>query len=303
MKALMKLKHIQSILILTFLFLGLLSNFVILSLRLAPPNAITNFFGLGYEVSFSDVLNVYAFVLVILFYASFIPIVLISIDLFRKKQKFSMYAAFYLFLIPLSLLVIHVIYTVLTLFGFVILIISLASQMALLVVIMIRNRKLSSLKEPSKISVNSENRHKLLKRMLIFNIVAVIVFMTMFFVPVYTIVDLQPQFHAIIITALSSNSVDFELVTYFFVCFSMLLGLLLFFSDIVSRYFYDQSSFMKKSMNFINFIFVITIVFFVAGIVSNIFFTLEGNQVITISYIPVALIVLLLMGGCILKLK
>src|SRR5690606_5053056 len=133
------------------------------------------------------------------------------------------------------------------------------------------------------------------------NIISILVLMTTFVVPLYTLTDVAPNYHAIISRALFFGDTKLEIIGYFIANFILLLGIFLYFSDIISHYFFDHERFIKKSKNLINFIFIATVIFFISGLVLNIYYTLQGNATITFAFIPVAMMVFVIFGFAILK--
>jgi len=302
MKQLIKKPWFIGVIITAILSLISLIHLWVLSLDLIAPYASDNFFSLANDIGNGGVLIIFSFVVVVLFYLSLTTILISILGTIRKTVWGMTPSVFFLLVFESTLIVFHVINTLLSTFALILLIVSIVLGVSLVVLLVYRKRLLlgSTPNKPDSVEVKPVGK-SILRTILIINIISILVFMTTFVVPLYTLTDVSPDYHAIIIRALFFGDTNLEIISYFLVNFTLLLGIFLYFSDIISHYFFDQERFIQKSKNLINFIFVSTVTFFIAGLALNIYYTLEGNEVITFAFIPVAMMVFVIFGFAVLK--
>jgi hypothetical protein len=281
--------------------IGLL-NLWALSIPLLSPYETDDFFSLANRVSDGTVLVIFGFVMVILYYVSLSSIVLSTINTIRKSQWGMILVLFSLLGFSSAFIVFQTINNLLSVLALTLMIINIILIIGLVVLLVYRKRLLVGASPITNDTVEVKPIGKsILRTILVINVLSILVFMTTFIVPLYTLTDVSPQYHAIIIRALFFGDTNLEIIGYFLANFTILLGLFLYFSDIITHYFFDQERFIQKSKNLINFIFIATVIFFIAGLALNIYYTLEGNEVITFAFIPVAMMVFVIFGFAILK--
>lgn len=302
MKQLIKKPWFIGIIITALLSVIALINLWALSTPLLAPYETDDFFTLANQISDGGVLVIFGFVMVILYYVSLTSIIVSMVGILRKTQWGMMPALFLLLGFSSAFIVFQTINGLLAPLALILMIVNLVLIIGLVVLMVYRKRLLvgSSAIKNDVVEVKPVGI-SILRTVLVINVLSILVFMTTFVVPLYTLTDVSPNYHAIIIRALFFGDTNLEIVGYFLGNFTLLLGIFLYFSDIISHYFFDQERFIQKSKNLINFIFVSTVIFFIAGLALNIYYTLEGNEVITFAFIPVAMMVFVIFGFAILK--
>lgn len=302
MKQLIKKPWLIGIVITTILSLISLIHLWVLSLDLLSPYDTENFFSLANDIANGGVLVIFSFVVVVLFYVSLTTILISIFGIIRKTAWGMTPAIFFLLIFESTLIVFHVINTLLSTFALVLLILGIVLVISLVVLLVYRKRLLIGDTPNLNPTVEVKPLGKaILRAVLIIDIVSILVFMTTFIVPLYSLNDVSPDYHAIIIRALFFGDTNLEIIGSFLVNFTILLGVFLYFSDIISHYFFDQERFIQKSRTLINALFVSTLIFFIAGLALNIYYTLEGNEVVTFAFIPIAMMVFVIFAFAVLK--
>lgn len=302
MKQLIKKPWLIGIAITTILSLISLIHLWVLSLDLLSPYDTENFFSLANDIANGGVLVIFSFVVVVLFYVSLTTILISIFGIIRKTTWGMTPAIFFLLIFESALIVFHVINTLLSTFALVLLILGIVLVISLVVLLVYRKRLLIGDTPNLNPIVEVKPLGKaILRAVLIIDIVSILVFMTTFIVPLYSLNDVSPDYHAIIIRALFFGDTNLEIIGSFLVNFTILLGVFLYFSDIISHYFFDQERFIQKSRTLINALFVSTLIFFIAGLALNIYYTLEGNEVVTFAFIPIAMMVFVIFAFAVLK--
>lgn len=302
MKQLIKKPWLIGIAITTILSLISLIHLWVLSLDLLSPYDTENFFSLANDIANGGVLVIFSFVVVVLFYVSLTTILISIFGIIRKTTWGMTPAIFFLLIFESALIVFHVINTLLSTFALVLLILGIVLVISLVVLLVYRKRLLIGDTPNLNPTVEVKPLGKaILRAVLIIDIVSILVFMTTFIVPLYSLNDVSPDYHAIIIRALFFGDTNLEIIGSFLVNFTILLGVFLYFSDIISHYFFDQERFIQKSRTLINALFVSTLIFFIAGLALNIYYTLEGNEVVTFAFIPIAMMVFVIFAFAVLK--
>lgn len=302
MKQLIKKPWLIGIVITTILSLISLIHLWVLSLDLLSPYDTENFFSLANDIANGGVLVIFSFVVVVLFYVSLTTILISIFGIIRKTTWGMTPAIFFLLIFESALIVFHVINTLLSTFALVLLILGIVLVISLVVLLVYRKRLLIGDTPNLNPTVEVKPLCKaILRAVLIIDIVSILVFMTTFIVPLYSLNDVSPDYHAIIIRALFFGDTNLEIIGSFLVNFTILLGVFLYFSDIISHYFFDQERFIQKSRTLINALFVSTLIFFIAGLALNIYYTLEGNEVVTFAFIPIAMMVFVIFAFAVLK--
>lgn len=302
MKQLIKKPWLIGIVITTILSLISLIHLWVLSLDLLSPYDTENFFSLANDIANGGVLVIFSFVVVVLFYVSLTTILISIFGIIRKTTWGMTPAIFFLLIFESALIVFHVINTLLSTFALVLLILGIVLVISLVVLLVYRKRLLIGDTPNLNPTVEVKPLGKaILRAVLIIDIVSILVFMTTFIVPLYSLNDVSPDYHAIIIRALFFGDTNLEIIGSFLVNFTILLGVFLYFSDIISHNFFDQERFIQKSRTLINALFVSTLIFFIAGLALNIYYTLEGNEVVTFAFIPIAMMVFVIFAFAVLK--
>lgn len=279
--------------ILSLLTLVLLINVWVLSLELKVPFDNDTFWSLSRDYETLEMMPIFSLIIVILFYGSMLPLLLIGISIIRKKRRAILGSIGYFLGFITTLIVFQVVTGYLSTPALVLLMINLVIMIMSVIAYMIRNSYLGTEKKEETDIVKQLKDSNIPLGVLLIDIVSILVYLTVFFVPMFTHTT-SPAYHAILIRALFFGDTNIEVIAFFLANFAMLLGVFLYFSDVISHYFFDVERFIKKSRVLVNVLFILTLVFFFAGLGMTIFYTLEGTPAQTISFIPLSLMVLVI---------
>ena len=196
MKQLIKKPWFIGVIITAILSLVSLIHLWVLSLDLIAPYASDNFFSLANDIANGGILIIFSFVVVVLFYLSLTTILISILGTIRKTVWGMTPSVFFLLVFESALIVFHVINTLLSTFALILLIVSIVLGVSLVVLLVYRKRLLlgSSPNNPDSIEVKPVGK-SILRTILIINIISILVFMTTFVVPLYTLSDVSPDYH------------------------------------------------------------------------------------------------------------
>ena len=267
----------------------LLLNLWIVSIRLPWPND-ENLWYFAKDLENGDLINILAFIVTLLFYLSMIPLILSGISLLKKNNKGFVIAIIYFIAFETLLIVLHTLFQMFTVFALVLIIVAIVLTITAFVFLILRKKQLSmmtdSTLEPKAIDLS---RSKLPLAVLVMDVLAIVVVIVTFLLPVYA-VELGGDIESAILgSVLFSGETKLEVVIYFLVNFAFFLSLILYFAQCISYYFYDKERFIRKSKTLISFGFIITLIYFLAGLSMVIYHTLSENVAQTIAYIPMLL--------------
>ncbi len=289
MKNLFKKPWFLSISIIGTLVLSYLLLFLVVNLRIDNPfNG--SFLALSRKFSTGDSVNVISFVLMIAFYVLVIPILISVFSIVRKKNWGILMASVGLFIYSGALMVVLVINAVIMPVPIIILVITFLLESLSILGAIYRKKTLNL--DNESVDKLDENGNSIAVKMLIIDALAILVILTTFFVPLYSRVHSGGTYTAILINALFAGDTNLEVVIYFLVSFFAFVGSLLYFANVLSYYFFDKKSFINKSKDIINLVLVLTFIFFAAGVAFNVIYTLQGNKMSSIAFIPVLLMVI-----------
>lgn len=275
-------------------------NLVVLFTNLKGTYNQYNFWTLSRTYESLDPMAIFALVMVILFYGSILPLILTILALIRKRRKVILASIGYFVVYISTFIVVQTMTDYISNLGLNLLFISLGLLVIVTLLHIVRT-KVFNLKIENRVeSIDNNKPTKIPRRILIMDIFSILVVITTFFIPVYTVPGSNP-YHAILIGALFMGDTNLEVILFFLANFAILLGIFLYFSDVLSHYFFDIERFVKKSRFLINLLFVMSLVFFIVGLILNFYYTLEGVEVQTISYIPLGLMVAVIFIFAILK--
>ncbi|MCU0105669.1 hypothetical protein N7603_08355 [Acholeplasma vituli] len=263
---------------------------ILLALNLKAPFETNDFWALSRHISDGETLNIFAFAVVILFYISLIPQIISIIQIFRSKQQAMVASVLSLLVIIVTLVVFQVINNLLSIGSLVLLVVETIFMLVSTVFLILRKKHIHKV-EVSETTELSDKKVDF--GVLVVDILSILVFLTLFGIPMYSRFDSAPAYHAILIRALFGGDTNIDVIIGFLAYFSILLGLLLYFAQVISYYFFDRSHFIQKSKTFIYAVFTTTFLFFLVGLGLTVYYTL--NQVNTSSYalIPVLGMVLI----------
>lgn len=301
MKQLFKKPWFLGTVILSLLTLIFLTNIWVLSLKLMSPFEDDTIWSLFLDYQSLEVMPIFSLVVVILFYGSILPLLLTGISLLRKKRKAILFSIAYYLGFVATLIIFQTVTNYLSTMALILLILNLFWIILISIAYMIRNSNLSvEIKEAETDVVKQLKSSNIPLGVLLIDIVSILVYLTIFFVPMYTLKD-TPAYNAILIRALFFGDTNIDVISFFLANFAMLLVVFLYFSDVISHYFFDVERFIRKSRVLVDLLFLMTLLFFFAGLGMNIFYTLEGTAVQTIAFIPLSLMVLVIFVFAIFK--
>jgi hypothetical protein len=271
------------------MLLVFLLNLWILSLELEAPYE-GSIFTLASNLSDGRYSNIYAYVLRILFYLSLVPIALAVISIFKKNHFGFILAIIYAFGFGTALIIFQATYHNMSIFSIILVILSFVILVGAVVLLIIRNmilhRTVDIDQEEHKIKINQS---KIPFYVLLIDSVSILVFLTTFFIPLYSLLETGSTYHAIIIRVLFSGDTHYDVIIYFLANFIIFLAIFLYFAQCLSYYFFNKEKFVKQSKSLITFSFIATIMFFLMGLTMTMYHTISNTQSQTLSFIPLLL--------------
>lgn len=270
---------------------------ILFALNLNAPYGSDDIWSLSRNITNVDALSIFALSIVIVFYGALIPQLISILEVFKSKQKALLTAMLILLSMMIALVVFQVITSLLSIGALVLLgIVGLFMAFSTALLVM-RHQHLKQTTVPMNMSKN----RKVDFGVLVVDFLAIIVLFTLFVIPIYTRFDSTPVYHAILIRALFFGDSNPEVIIGFLVVFTGLIGLLLYFAQVISHYFYDSEQFIQKSKTFIYAVFTTTCLFFLAGLGLTVYYTLESIETSSYALVPVFAMVLLNFRFAILK--
>lgn len=295
MKSLFKKPWFTGTLILSLMVIVLLLNLWVMSLKLQFPYDDDTLLVLAKDISSGNFISIYSFILMIAFYGSIVTIILSGFSAFRKKNWGFIVTILYFILFDSALIVFQSSFGYLPLMSIVLIVLAFIFTMIAFVILIFRSRSLSVITDLQKEERNQKLSHtKIPFTILILDLIAVLIFLSTFFIPLYSEVISGLTYYAIIINVLLYGNTELALIIYFFASFMVFLSLVLYSASCLSYFFFDKEKFIEKSKTLISFIFSVTIAFFLMGLTLDIIYSLRGDNVQTISYIPMLLMCILI---------
>jgi hypothetical protein len=290
MKELFKKSWFIGILMMFIMLIVFFINLWILSLNLTFPYEDDNLWALSRNLTTGNYVAIFAFIIILLFYISILPLLLSVVSYFRKNNLGFIIALVYFLGFSTTLIAFQSSFNYLSIFSIVLIVLNIIFIVSIFVLLVFRKRILD-------LSVNLQKSEKELRLsqtkipffVLIIDIVSIVFFLTTFFIPLYSLTQSSSTYHAIIFNVLLFGTTNFEVIIYFLVNFITFLGVFLYFANCLSNYFFDKERFIHKSKSLITFIFITTVIFFITGLVLSMFYTLQGSNVQTFAFIPMML--------------
>jgi len=264
-------------------------NLWIMSLDLKAPYDEDSILSLASNLSIGANVNIYSFVLMIVFYVSILPILLSGLSLLKKNHWGFLSSIIYLLAFDSALIIFQSLYQYMTIFSIILVIINIIFTIGIFVLMIVRLKVLSLEKDiiPTEKEIEL-NATKIPLMVLIINILSIVVFLTTFFIPLYTL-EAGDMYYAIIINVLLQGDTNIQLIIYFLINFLLFLSLFMYFANGLSNYFFDKERFINQSHAFIIFAFISTIIFFLTGLTMDMYYTLQGQVAQTYAFIPMFL--------------
>jgi hypothetical protein len=302
MKSLLKKPWFIGTLILGTMLIVFLLNLSVMSLKLKSPNDDDSIFSLARNISDGLYINIYSYVLRIVFLVAIVPMLLSIFSFFRKSNWGFITAVLYFLAFETSLIVFQVLYNGLTLFSVILIIINIVLIVGAFILLIFRHKMLYLAGEFEMDEQNIKlSSTKIPLFVLVVDIVSIVVFLTTFFIPAYVLNETGSIYYATLINVLVLGDTTLETLIYFLVNFMIFLALFLYFAHAMSYYFFDKEKFILKSSTLINFSFIATIIFFLSGLTAYIYYTLQETVAQTYAFIPMLLMCLVIFAFAIFK--
>lgn len=252
----------------------------------------------------NDGVHVACLALIVLFIANILMFLIGTIQVLSKKISGLYVLSFSSLCLKVAVLITHMTYEITTVPGVFLTVLGLVFDILAVISTFIAQRKkylVLSLSDDSKENV-SPTDYKIL---LIMACISLVGFISVFFVPLYTYVEITPQKQEIIKTfmvmsALSGN-VDIATQIAFIVVFLSFIALFLYFIHNLSFYSKYKKEFIKRTHTLIYSAFGLTLVYFLIGYFICIIQKIKGNSASTVSYIPFLIMIGILILYSIIK--
>ncbi|TNF06952.1 MAG: hypothetical protein EP317_05700 [Bacillota bacterium] len=289
MKTLFKKSWFIGTLIIGVLIIMFFINLWVMSLKLKAPYQDDTMMSLAGRLSDGLYINIFSYVFRWVFYVSLVPILLSVLSFFKKTNWGFISGLIYFLGFDTGLIVYQSSYNALPVFAIILIIFNFLLMAGIFVLLIFRNKMLLESKEFEKDEKEIKlTETKIPLSVFIIDLVAIAVFLTTFFIPLYTL-ELDTTYRAIIVSVLFSSDMNYDVIIYFFVNFIIFLSVFLYLAKCLTYYFFDKSKFITKSKSLINFIFISTIIFFITGLGLDTYYTLVGSTSQTSAYIPMLL--------------
>ena len=286
MKALLKKPWFIGLMTIGFLLIVFFLNLWILSVNLSLPYD-EDFWFLAKDISTGDFVNIFAFIFTLLFYGSIIALIIAGFGMIKKNNKGFVIAITYYFVFEIGLIVFHAIFKYLSTFAIILIILNILFILAALVLLVFRSKALALTGNEKKTEKEvTLSLSKIPLGILIVDIFAIVTLVLTFILPIYAFETDGSMKYAVLANVLFFGETQLDIVIYFIANFALFFGVILFFAQCISFYFYDKESFVKKSKVLISFVFIVTMIFFFFGLTMVIYHTLRGTVAQSISYIP-----------------
>lgn len=299
MRDLFKKSWFLGTLILGLKLVVFLSILTIISSNMASPFEGDTIWVLGSEISegLSDgaIDIIFAFFITLIFYGSLIPIISSVLSFFRKKNGGFIFSIIYFLIFEVILIAFQVMTSLFSTFSVILMAFNVILIVAMFVFYVMRKKMLNLTNERVKSEKEIElSKTKIPLMVLITISFSVVVFLTTFFIPLYSIIDTTFDYHAVLINVLLTGETDLETVIFFFLNLFMFLSIFFKFVNCLSLYFFNKEKFIIQSKKLITLNFVATLIFFVAGLAISMYYTIEGFIAYSDAFIPVIMMIIVL---------
>ena len=273
MKNLLRQTWFKGALILILWVIIFLLNLWIMSLKLNSNYDDETVMSLARQIMEPDFIIVYGFVLTVAFFMSLVPILLSGIGYLKKNNLGFSTTIIYTLIFELALISFQLFFSLLSVFSIILIIINILLTIGASILFIMRSRALNVNKELEKIKESDLSTTKMPLFVFIMNIVSILILMTVFFIPIFALAEtFQPE-NVILIRVLFLGDPKIEHNAYFLAYFAIFLGSLGYLAKSLSLYYFNKDKFVQKSGRFINFIFIMTISFFMIGLAKDMYYT------------------------------
>ena len=289
MKSLLKKSWFTGTVAIGLLLLVFFINLWVMNLKLKSPYEDETVMSLASNLSTGRYVNIFSFVFMLVFYISFIPLLLSGFSFLKKTNWGFVSGVLYFLGYNLGLIVYQSSYNVLPVFAIILIIFNLIIMAGIFVLLIFRKKILLE----NQVSEKTEkeillSQTKIPLAVLIVDFVAIAVALSTFFIPLYTLGAVNP-YRAILASVLFTSDLSLDVIIFFFYNFVVFLSIFLYLSRCLTYYFFDKSKFITESKSFINFIFITTIIFFITGLSMSTYYTLNNEVASTPAFIPMIL--------------
>lgn len=295
MKTLMKKPWFIGILVFSLTLFVFFINLWVMSLSLVEPYEEDTIFTLASNFTNGGFIEIFSFVLMIVFYVSIAPLLLSGFSLLRKNTWGIITSVIYYLGYSITLIVYQTLYRSMTVFSMVLVILNIVLILGVFVLFVLRNKIIIQSRGIQQDEIELKlSATKIPLVVLIIGILSMLVYLTTFFIPIYSLVDGGTTYYASAINVIFLGDTSIQLIIYFLVNFVIFLALFLYFTHCLSFYFFDKERFIIKSNSYINANFIATIMFFLLGLTMQMYYTLLGSEVQTFAFIPMLLMIVVI---------
>lgn len=279
-----------------------LSNLWVLSLNLSSPYRFSDFWSLAEDFSYGGSLNLFAFIMTIVFYVSIFAILLSTFSFIKKNNWGYVVSGVFLMGFEITLIIFQALFQYLTTFAMILIIFNILLIIGSFVLMIFRNKILVQTKSPIKTDREINlSKTKIPFYVLLIDIATIIVFLTTFIVPLFSLEESGEFYNAVMIKVLFTGDTNIVSLIYFFVNFSIFLAIIFYFANSLSHYFFDKEKFIKESKTLVTLAFIATLTFFLTGVGMNIFYTFDEQVVKTVAYIPLFMMIIVIFAHAVFR--
>jgi hypothetical protein len=259
-----------------------------MSLKLTSPHDDANLWYFAYNISDGGYLSIFAFSLMLVFYISILPILLSGYSFLKKNSWGFIVAVIYFLGFETTLIVFQSLNNYLSIFALILIIINIVFIVGIFIMLIFRKKQLNLTK--GLLNQDKEfdlSNSKIPLNVLFLDIASVLVFLTTFMIPLYSLVESEPIYNAIIIRVLFSGDTNIKIIIYFLANFLILVWVFLYFAQCFSFYIFDKERFIDKSKTLVIITFIATVMFFLTGLSIDMYLTIRWGIITqTSSFIP-----------------
>jgi len=302
MKNLFKKSWFIGVVILGVMVVVSLFNLWILSLKLIAPYSPDTFWTLASAIEDGDFINILAYSFKLAFYVSIIPFVLSGYSVLKKNNWGLNVAVIYLLGFETLLIVFQSLNHFLSVFAIILIILNVVFTIGILVLMILRSKVLAQTLETKNQEVElPQKASKVSLFVFLIDFAAIIGYLTTFVIPMYTRIESGETYNAILMNVLLTSDTSVHATVSFFIDFTFFVIMLFLFASSLSQYFFDKKRFINQSKNLVAFAFFATLSFFLAGLTLTIYYTINGVEAHSVSYIPMLLMIVVVLVYAVVK--
>lgn len=245
------------------------------------------------EDSPNMMVQIFVISLRIALYVSILPVLIGVVCLLRKRKRGLVLAGLYFLVLNLALLLFQVLLEDVPLLAKGVVLGNLVLCLIFLTLSSARRVRKGDESEEDEKETTSFDKTSTCFWMLALDIVSLMVFVSLFFVPLYTRLRSGGREPAILINTLFTGDTQLVVVVGFFVLLLILFVSLMMLMSLLTVYAKSDQRFLRQSKRFIKFMFISVSGFFIASLVIKVLYSIFADQIIVIvSYIPLAVMFL-----------